>query len=182
MRIAQRTHTGLPAQRTTDAAPQPARATRRRRYRVAAPLAAAVAVGAVAMAMATGSDSTNAPGAGNIFARAEAANASAEARLIVAGPAVALPLTDGDWRLDSVVVDGSWFTGNFAGTATLTYTGQAASADSAFSVGIYDGSAYVGRLTGTVHHLTAGGHAMVTLSSVDPYEPGQYQYGFLNVQ
>jgi hypothetical protein len=182
MKIAQRTNTGLPAQRTNNAAPGSPRAIRRRRLRAAAPLAAAVAVGLVAVAAASSNHSGSATGPGNIFAQATEANSSVEARLITAGPATALPLTDGDWRLDSVEVTPSWFTGNFAGTATLTYTGRAASADSAFSIGVYNGSAYVGRLTGTVHHLAAGGHAMVTLSSIDAYEAGQYHYGFLNVQ
>ena len=182
MKIAQRTHTGLPAQRTNGAAPHRARATRRRGLRVAAPLAAAIALGTVALAVFPGSSGGDAPTAGNIFTEAKAANASAEARLIVAGPAAALPIVDGDWRLDSVVVDRSWLTGTFAGTATLSYTGQAPTAGSAFSVGVYNGSAYLGRLTGTVRQLSSGGHAMVSLSSVDPYEAGQYNVGFVNAQ
>jgi hypothetical protein len=181
MRIAQRSQTRLPAQRTTDAAPQQARAMRRRRYRVAAPVAAAMAVGLVALAMATGSG-TNAPGAGNTFAQAAINDSSPEARLIVAGPSAALPLTDGDWRLDGVVVDKSWFTGNYTGSATLTYTGKAAQADANFSVGVYAGTTYVGRLTGTVHALPSGQHAFVSLSSLDEYESGPYHYAFLDAR
>jgi hypothetical protein len=182
MRLAQRTRTGLPRQRTTDAAPRQSRAIRQRRYRIAAPLAAAVAVGAVALALATNSHSNTDDATGNVFAQARSFDASAEAQLIAAGPAAALPLTDGDWRLDSVVVEPSWFTGNFAGTAELSYTGTAPAADAAFGVGLYQGSAYVGRLTGTVHSLAAGGHAIVSLSSIDAYEAGQYHYGFRNAQ
>jgi hypothetical protein len=181
MKIAQRTRTGLPAQRTTDAAPRQARAIRRRRYRVAAPLVAAVAIGAVALAVATNGSSTNAP-AGNIFAQTQAANASAEARLIVSGPSAALPMTDADWRLDSIVVDKAWFTGNFSGTATMTYVGKAAQADANFSVGLYLGTTYTGRLVGSVHALPSGGRALVTLSSIDAYEPGPYHYAFLDAQ
>jgi hypothetical protein len=140
-----------------------------------------VAVGLVAVAVATGNN-THAPAAGNTFAQAAVNDASAEARLIVAGPSAALPLTDGDWRLDGVVVDKSWFTGNYTGAATLTYTGKAAQADADFSVGVYTGTTYVGRLTGTVHALPSGQHAFVSLSSLDEYESGPYHYAFLDVR
>jgi hypothetical protein len=88
----------------------------------------------------------------------------------------------GQAPLDSVVVDKSYFTGQFTGTALMTYTGQAPKADAAFSVGLYLGDAYVGQLTGEVHGLPASGHAMVPLSSTDNYVPGPYHYGFLDAQ
>jgi hypothetical protein len=181
MKIAQRTHTRLPRQRSTDVPPHRAPAIPRRRWRVAAPLAAALAVGTVALAVATGGSSP-APTSGNIFAHPGTTAVSAEDRLIVAGPSAALPLTNGDWRLDGIVADKSWFTGDFAGSATLTYTGKAPRADASFSVGVYLGDAYVGRLTGTVHALPRGNHAFVALSSVDAYESGPYHFAFLNAQ
>jgi hypothetical protein len=180
MSIDQQVTTRLPGQRGKKAGAAPTRASGWRRHRSVAPAAAAAVVAAVAVAWALGGptdkDSTDNAARPNIF------SSSAEGKLIVAGPSAALPLTDRDWRLDGIVVDRTWLLGTFSGTATVTYTGNAAQAGSAFSVGLYLGDAYTGRLTGTVHGLPSGGHALVRLSSIDQYAPGPYHYAFLDAQ
>lgn len=181
MSIDQQVTTGLPAQRGKKAGAAPTRASWWLRHRSSAPAAAAAVVAAVAVAWAIGGP-TGQNSADDNAAQPNIFSSSAEGRLIVAAPSTALPLTDGDWRLDGIAVDKSWLLGDFSGTATVTYTGKAANADAAFSVGLYLGAAYVGRLTGTVHTLPSGGHALVTLSSIDDYQPGPYHYAFLDAQ
>jgi hypothetical protein len=184
MRIAQRTHTGLPAQRTTAAAPPRPRPrlSRLRRHRAVAPITAALVVGGMTLAWALSVGNPDTPAAGSPAIKPDTFASSAEARLIVAGPSAALPLRDSDWRLDGIVVDKSWMTGTFYGTATMTYTGKPAQADATVNVGLYLGTTYVGRLTGSVHALPSGHHALVTLSSIDSYQPGPYHYAFLDAQ
>jgi hypothetical protein len=90
----------------------------------------------------------------------------------------ALPLEDGDWRLESVELredDG----GTMGGTARVTYTGDDASGGSGqLTVTAFRGDEEAAVLQGDVDGARAGEAQTVELSSTEPYEAGPYEYVF----
>ncbi len=96
------------------------------------------------------------------------------------GTGKALPLTDGDWRLDSVTISKDVL-GDLDASAQVTYLGKAAPAAgvAAFNLEVYANGKDVGSLEGGADSgFTTGASQKIDLISGDDYVDGPYTYDF----
>lgn len=92
----------------------------------------------------------------------------------------ALPIQNGDWRLDSlrVVNDGL---GSFGATARVTYTGKDdAGGTNLFTVTVFKGGKDIAVLNGSATSVAPGSTATVQFISTDKFAAGPYTYDFQN--
>jgi hypothetical protein len=91
----------------------------------------------------------------------------------------ALPLTDGDWRLDSVTVTKDELD-DFGGSAQVTYLGKSAppAGLEVFNVELYVNGKDVGSLDGSTGKGFTGGSTKIEFISGDSYVNGPYSYAF----
>jgi hypothetical protein len=95
------------------------------------------------------------------------------------GPTAKLPLTDGDWRLDSVRIKDDGL-GDFGGTARITYTGGAEGGTNLFTIAVFKDGQEVAALQGSADDVSPGDAETVQLISMDDYVAGPYKYDFQN--
>jgi hypothetical protein len=153
-----------------------------KKKRFIAPAGVVAVIAAIAISTAGGSDAsvtprTEAPAASAARDGGSASAASASASAGVS--AAALPIQDGDWRLDSIRVDDSL--GDFGGTARITYTGADGDGGSnIFTVTVFAKGTDVAAMVGSVNSVMPGDTATVQLISTDRFVAGPYRYDFQN--
>jgi hypothetical protein len=90
----------------------------------------------------------------------------------------ALPLSSGDWRLDSAILKDDGL-GDFGGTGRVTYTGKSSDGGSnVFTVTVFVGGQQVATLDGSVDSVAPGDQATIQFVSDDKIVPGPYTYDF----
>ena len=92
-------------------------------------------------------------------------------------PTDELPLRDGDWRLDDIRVANNG-SGDFLGTARITYTGGKPEAENIFTVILFKDGEEVATLQGQSDAIKQQDAAAVQLASSDPWVEGPYTYEF----
>ncbi len=96
------------------------------------------------------------------------------------GPTAKFPLTDGDWRLDSVSLKDDGL-GDFGGTGRVTYTGaNPQGGTNLFTVTVFVGGNQVAALEGSASDVTPGDAVTVQFISQDKFVGGQYKFDFQN--
>ncbi|MCW2798714.1 MAG: hypothetical protein JWQ70_186 [Aeromicrobium sp.] len=91
-----------------------------------------------------------------------------------------LPLQNGDWRLDSIVVKNDGL-GDFGGTARITYTGDDKDGGSnVFTITAFSGKDLVATLQGSANTVRPGTTVTVQLISQDKFRSGTFKYDFQN--
>jgi hypothetical protein len=95
------------------------------------------------------------------------------------GPS-ALPIQNGDWRMDSIRVKNDGL-GDFGGVARVTYTGDDQDGgDNIFTVTVFKHGRDVAVLNGSANTVLPGHTVTVDLISTDKFVQGPYKYDFQN--
>jgi hypothetical protein len=94
------------------------------------------------------------------------------------GPTADLPISDGDWRLDSIRVKDDGL-GDFGGTGRVTYTGDSPEGGTnLFTVTVFVKGKDVAALEGSADEVEPGTAATVQFISSDKFVKGPYKYDF----
>ena len=179
---------GPPPQPPNYQMPQPP-PKRRHRFRnfIVLPIVAFVAL-IVAIAIATGSGGSKGANTGgpNVAAGSTGASASATAHTsanaskakVVSDNGQPLPITNGDWRLNSVSVKNDGL-GNFGGVGRVLYLGKDTSgASNIFTLTVFVHGKVVSTLIGSVDSASPGGISTVQFIGTDKFVKGPYTFDF----
>jgi hypothetical protein len=141
--------------------------------------------GAPAVSTNDGSSSgSNAPGStspgSNSSTSSTGSNSSSSNSVAPTYGSATFPQQDGDWRADSLTVSSEQFTGDFSGTARITYTGSDSSGNALnnFTITVFKNKQVVGTLIGTIDAAMPGQTKTVTLISTDKFVSGAKTYEF----
>ncbi len=96
------------------------------------------------------------------------------------GPTDKLPITDGDWSLDTLRIKDDGL-GDFGATGRVSYSGSDSDGGSnIFTVTIFKDGEEIGSLTGSAEGVAGGDTETVTFISQDKFEEGPYEFDFQN--
>ncbi|QNE22337.1 hypothetical protein F1D05_36130 [Kribbella qitaiheensis] len=92
----------------------------------------------------------------------------------------ALPIQNGDWRLDSIRIKDDGL-GDFSGVARVTYTGDDSKGGSnLFTLTVFKSGKDVAALTGSANTVAPGTQVTVEFISSEKFVTGPYTYDFQN--
>jgi hypothetical protein len=92
----------------------------------------------------------------------------------------ALPIQNGDWRLDSIRIKDDGL-GDFGGVARVTYTGSdTAGGGNVFTLTVFKGGKDIAVLNGSADSVAPGKQVTVQFISSDKLVAGPYTYDFQN--
>jgi hypothetical protein len=120
------------------------------------------------------STTASAPAAATTAAQTTEATSKAP----VAAGGSALPIQNGDWRLDSIRVKDDGL-GSFGGVARVTYTGSDANGGTnVFTVTVFKGTKDIAVLNGSAESAKPGRAVTVQFISSDKFVAGPFTYDF----
>jgi hypothetical protein len=94
------------------------------------------------------------------------------------GDTATMPISDGDWRLDSVRVADNGL-GTFGATARITYTGSdSKGGTNLFTLTVFKGGSDISALTGSASDVAPGKQVTVDFIGTDKFVSGPYTYDF----
>jgi hypothetical protein len=132
------------------------------------------------IAVTSGCASTSAPSS---KAKSPTSGAKVAGKSAPASPAAggrALPIQNGDWRLDSIRLKDDGL-GSFGGTGRVTYTGKdSKGGTNIFTLTVFKKGKDIAVLQGSANSVAPGAAATVQFISTDKFVAGPYTYDFQN--